>query len=377
MVERAFAIILKRIGFWSGELYRFEGRDSQTSLIPEDNGKKWLLVVGRGHYFESVKDYPIGHQSDLRKLLSNEPWRFPYRGVLLNRVERLSEQSHRVTSWVIKQDVLDSLAVRPLFIIPESVCVEAVLNGSVFVLNRLEQKVHVAVTPDGLLSSLGQGDSFFSRLGPGAALAEQDASVTSVLEGTAAIDIILQGMLVSLKKSMFQFFIGFDRERFHSYSWVNGLKLSAIIGLTYLVMTSGYLLIAKGLVDYRLGANTLKAEPAMLVRNDLNRHRSELTDYKASVTGVYPMWVAWDVLLDLVDLGVSFRAVNSNAPAVTYYMTAVRATDILRVLSEDPRVIDAEFALPVRNVGQKEQFAIKVTFREVPLNIQLEPATGG
>jgi hypothetical protein len=379
VAENLFSIMLARIGFWSGGLHDFRSNDSQTRLDPvaDDSDRKWLVVVGREHYFESVKDYPIGHVGDLKKLLKNEPWRFPYKGVRLNRVERLTDQSHRVTSWVIKQEVLGGLSARPLWILPESVCLEVLLDNSVLELDRLGKKVHVAVTADGLLSSLGQEGSFNSRLGSGWASPELGGRSSAKLEGSAAVESILLGVMRSLRSAPFQFFIGFDKEKISSYQWLNSIKLSAAIGLTYLAITTGYLLIAQAWVDFRLAASTLKSEPSMLIRKDLAGYRARVDEFTEAMQGTYPMWVAWDVLLDLKDIGVAFRAVNSTPPLVTYYLTAANATDVLAWLAKDPRVVNAEFALPVRKVGGADQFAIKITLQEAPTDSKQELINGG
>jgi hypothetical protein len=79
-----------------------------------------------------------------------------------------------------------------------------------------------------------------------------------------------------------------------------------------------------------------------------------------------PLWVAWDILMDLTEMGVVIRAVNSSPPEVTFYLTAERATNVLSWLSEDPRVASVEVTLPVRKVNEGEQFAVAVTLNNVP-----------
>jgi hypothetical protein len=360
------SFILKRAGFWSNGLYDFPSDEKRAELVSTDAAApgKWLLVVGRGHYLETSKDYPIGHLGDLKKLLKNEPWRFPYQGILLNRIERLNGQSHRVTSWVIKHEVLDSLSDKPLWVMPESACIEGLADKSAVVVERLGEKVYVAVTPDGLLSSLGQEKSFLRRLGPAANTDESGNKTISRLSGSAAIETILLGVIGSLKRFPFRFYVGFDKERLKSYPWVGSLKFSAVACLTYFAITSVYLLSASGWVDYRLSESAVEAESAMQLRAEVSRFQKRVDGFSKISEGIHPMWVAWDVLLDLQGVGASFRAVNSSAPAVTYYLTAQRATDILSWLSNDPRVLEAEFALPVRKIDGSEQFAVEVTFRQ-------------
>ena len=364
--DSILAFILKRIGYWSSGLYDVSSDDNSAGLVATNTGKpgKWLVVVGREFYFETSRDYPVGHLGDLKKLLKNEPWRFPHKGLLLNRIERLNEQSHRVTSWVIKQEVLGGLGYRPFLILPESACIEGLAIDTVVVLERLGKKVHVAVTPDGLLSSLGQEESFLRMIGPAANAYESTGKVVSRLSGAASVETILLGVITSLKRSPLSFYIGLDNEKLESFSWAGGLKLSAAICLAYLSVTSGYLLLAGGWVDYRLSMSAGEAESSMQLRAEVSRLHKQVDNFNKISEGIHPMWIAWDVLIDLEGIGASFRAINSSPPAVTFYLTAPRATDILSWLSEDSRVLEAQFSLPVRKIDGSEQFAVEVTFRQ-------------
>ena len=102
----------------------------------------------------------------------------------------------------------------------------------------------------------------------------------------------------------------------------------------------------------------------MQLRAEVSRLHKQVDNFNKISEGIHPMWIAWDVLIDLEGIGASFRAINSSPPAVTFYLTAPRATDILSWLSEDSRVLEAQFSLPVRKIDGSEQFAVEVTFRQ-------------
>jgi len=146
--------------------------------------------------------------------------------------------------------------------------------------------------------------------------------------------------------------------------------------MAYVFITSGYLQLANGWVDYRLSAGAVEAESAMQLRDEVKQMQQQVNNFNEVGKSIDPMWIAWDVLLDLEGVGASFRAVNSAPPSVTFYLTAPRATDILSWLSEDSRVLEAEFALPVRKIDGSEQFAIEVTFIQQP-EIEEEGAVSG
>ena len=360
--DTIFKKILLRVGFFSTEIYDFSTDGSQAKLVRGTAcaEKKLLVVVGRNHYFESTRDYPIGHKGDLKKLLKNEPWRFPYKGVLINRIDRLNQQSHRVTSWVIKNEVFDSLESRPLWVLPESACVEQLANEAVIELDRLGGKVYVSVSPDGLLSSLGQKELFLGRTGSSAAPKQIGQSSISKLAGSEAVECLLVGIMQALKKAPSCFYIGLDTQKPNLGTLKRSLKLSAAIGLSYLAVTTGFLFFANSWVDYKLGVSSVQAETSLEIRAKIGEYRNEIKAINYLMGDLPPLWVAWDVLLDLQDQDVTFRAVNSSADAVTYYLTAPRATDVLSWLSQDSRVASAEFSVPVRERSGMEEFAIEV-----------------
>ena len=362
--DKVFKNILKRVGFFSAEIYDFSAARSHAKLIRGAVGaeKKWLVVVGRNHYFESTRDYPIGHMGDLKKLLKNEPWRFPYKGILINRIERLNQQAHRVTSWVIKNEVFDNLESRPLWVVPESVCVEPLAHDAVVELDRLGEKVYVSVSPDGLLSSRGQKESFLGRMGSTVASQQSVPSSIMKLAGSEAIESLLVGVMQALKNSPSCFYIGLDTQKPRSYALVRSLKLSAVIAVFYLAVTTGYLSIANSWVDYTLGVSSVRAESSLEARKIIRNYRREVEAFNQLVGDLPPLWIAWDVLLDLHGRDVSFRAINSSSNSVTYYLTAPKATDVLSWLSQDSRVAAAEFAVPVREQRGMEEFAIEVSF---------------
>ena len=124
--SRLLSTALTRVGFWSGKMYDFS-LDSGAITLCENKSpdvRKWIVIIGRSQYFESQKIYPIGQSRDVKKAIRHEAWRFPYPGKHLFKILMETENSHRVSSWVIKSDIIDNFHKKPFFIVPESACVE-------------------------------------------------------------------------------------------------------------------------------------------------------------------------------------------------------------------------------------------------------------
>ena len=345
-------------------MYDFSTSPKKVKLTPSRgvDRKKLLLVVGREHYFESTRDYPIGHLRDLKSLLKNASWSFPYDGVLFNKIERLNEQSHRVTSWVIDKKILDGLGFSPIWIIPESACLECFAGESLVELDRLGKKIFVLATKDGLRSSLGNEEAFLQANVPNSKARKFIAGDGNRFDDHAAAEMLLLGIGRTFSQWVQLFFYGLRSKSLSSLSPILGLKLSAVACLCYLMITSAALLAASSWVDYRLDVSTKSAGAAMSYRAKMNDLGKRLESLNLKVKDHYPFWVTWDVLIDLDGVGVTFRSINSSANDVTYYLTAPKATDILSWLSKDARIASAEFSIPVRQSPAGEEFAVKVTF---------------
>ena len=113
-----------------------------------------------------------------------------------------------------------------------------------------------------------------------------------------------------------------------------------------------------------MGVSSVQAQSSLEARKLIGNYRREVEVFNQLVGDLPPLWIAWDVLLDLYGQDVSFRAINSSSNAVTYYLTAPKATDVLSWLMQDLRVAAAEFAVPVRENRGMEEFAIKVLFHK-------------
>lgn len=355
---------LDRIGFFCNRMHAIDhGEGSPVwALSKAKLDRQWLVILGREHYFESTRDYPIGNLNDVKNVLKNEQWRFPYRGLHLYRIERLSEQAHRITSWVVKQDALDALGYSPLYIFPESACLEYLTHQNALRHDRLGNSIFVANVADGLVSSSGQREIFMNRIGQ--TLGRQGAEDSDVnrLDGTGALEALLKGILAIFRASPSRFFTGYEKAKLQSYPWVAALKLSAVLFPVYLLITSIYLDLANRFVEYRLNDARLESENSMLVRRKIDASSQLVDQIEELFLDPAYLWVAWDILIDLESHVDDYRAVNSSLGVVTFYLSAPRAVNVLGWLSQDVRVASAEFSIPVKKVRDLEQFAVAVTF---------------
>ena len=367
--DKAILSILNKIGYMAESLYDFKVDDhNDFSLeLAVNVEKKWLIIVERGHYFESVKDYPIGDLRDLKNVLKNLSGGFPYKGQVSHKIERISDSAHRVTTWVIKQQTIDQLENRPKWLVPVSACLVSMSRTGVVALTLNGNVLYITETADGLISSLGREEDFLRSAGVMQEFPrsmDQSSVQKKVISifGGDAVATILVGLVDLFKAHPFMFFLRVEKAGIADYPWFGAVKRSIIFFVSYVLASSLYLAVSTNLIDFQLGSQTAETESALARHKKLSTYKAQALEIQNVFTEQPPSWVAWDILLDLLESGISFSAVNGKPPEVTFVAMAPRATDVLAALSSDTRVKSASFTFPVRKLRDQEQFTIKVRF---------------
>jgi hypothetical protein len=261
------------------------------------------------------------------------------------------------------------MAKKPWLLIPETACIAALSPIQTQAMRRIGRDLVVAITGDGLASNVDQSESsgpissdahrqFLEAFG----LLDQVSWEHS--DDCETHDKLLVGLWNIISTAPLRFILPVKSKSNSVYPWKNMLKLSAVLSFCYLLLTSVYLWSASVLADYRISTLTEEAEKTFDIRRDIKILKDDFTEIDATLSGVKPMWVAWDIALDLAEMGVSLRQSVSENGAVTFFVAAPKATEILSFLSKDPRIASADYAFPVRQVENEQQFAVKVTFAD-------------
>ena len=363
-------MLVGQIGFWVDGLFDFDNENRTQKLHPivDDASRKRVVIVGREYYFESFHDYPIGDARDLRRVIENEVWSFPHPGIRFTRIERLSERAHRVTNWVVKEEVLEKLAFRPWFLVPETACISALQGSEPRSYCRLDKTVYVVNTSGGVVSGV-----YRSEASPSAsedrARDRFKASIASVgvsevnwsyIDEDASPSLIYRGLFELFKTSATRFFLPLKFSNSITYPWLRALKLSVVLITSYLLISSVYLWGSVEWVNFRLHGLAIEAEKSVTTRKETEQQQLVFESIKNVVGDMRPLWVAWDVFIDLQVAGVTVMAVNSSDSEITYYAIAEKASDVLSLLMRDSRITYAEYSEPIRQQSDGQHFAVKV-----------------
>jgi len=357
------------VGFWAGQAYDLLPGDNsdQLTLKARSSKSKWVLIVGREHYYESVTEYPIGSLRDLKKALKIEPWSFPYEGVRLVQITRTTPQSHRVTNWVVKADVLDHQERRPLLMVPETACLQALAASGPVSISRLGKIVLIISSYTGIASGIESESRDDSALRfwrtQLLSLSDQphDCPVSPVEEADFASKLV-NGLTGLIKRSPLDFFVPLERAVRGSYPWRKASKMALLAGIAYLSLSSLYLVLTDEWVEHQLSAIQADSNAVQELRKDVRFMQAEVNEVAGVFSEVAPLWVTWDVVTDLLKKGVAVSRINSMDGSVTITGTAPKASEILSYLSNDVRVSEVKYAQPIRQAGQQQSFAVAVRF---------------
>lgn len=358
------------IGYWSESLYDFSVDEHATTLSAAklSGSSKWLLVVARKHYFETVKDYPVGSLSDLRGILRNEPWRYPFKGKLLLRIERLSDHSHRVTSWVIKQGVIDGLILNSWFVVPESACVHALESGKITSLDRLGSPLFISLTANGLASIEGR-ESMFSRhvnthSGDNS---EKNISLNRLTESDS-VGRILIGALSAVKQSPLGFYNGPTIYNVTSTTVSRWLKVLVSAVVVYLGAASIFIALLGYYQERDLREMSPSSEAVLKLRSAALEKKRALNSIDEALASRGQISAGWDLFIDLKAKGVIFSSVQTNSSIIEFSCSHMDATEILQYLKNDPRVADAEFSSAIQKEQGLDGFSVRIKLAMVNYN---------
>jgi hypothetical protein len=138
--------------------------------------------------------------------------------------------------------------------------------------------------------------------------------------------------------------------------------MALLAGFAYLSFSSLYVVMTDAWIDHRLSAVRTDSAAALELRKDIKFMQADVNEVATIFSEVAPLWVTWDVVIDLLNKGVTVRRVDSIDGSVTITASAAKASEVLSYLSNDARVSEVKYAQPIRQTGQLQSFAIAVRF---------------
>ena len=312
-----------------------------------------VAVLGREHYMERRKTYPVRGWRDLTRVLDLELAAAP---PTLALIGRLAQDRREVTLYELAPTALEQ-AGRSVFLVPESLLVAATLPAQrVATVDRDGLRYFVAASG---VSQVAGGAVVNARLFAIAAGMDEENPALE-LDGAQVNSRLTQG----LRKLAPQAWLRLVSPSLQLDLGLAWRPLGALAGaglLAYLLFASAYLSLGQSLRQGELEDLGPEVNSLIETHREVERLGTEQAGL-AQVLGerqvTYPVW---GILSGAWAKGASFNGLTLTDGRLTLRGSAPSATSVLEALAADKAVKEARFGAPVRQLGDREQFVITLT----------------
>lgn len=353
-------------GYYSDKLYRFkyDGAGQLCNLEHEPLHKAHWLVLARQHYFETYKDYPIASAKDLKQALKFEANDYPVTGITLQQIKRLDESSHRVTTWIIPNSLIDSLANRPILILPESYLLSKLNDYDIYCIESHSNTLFVANASNQLHSGLAtpqiSNAEMFCYM---AGVAYKESGCLLVTSQQQWLSLLQQGFKKLVLSELTGFILRGTQDAKSQYPWKHAAIAAVFGGSIYLLGTSIWLATHNSYLAQQVEQHADQVNNALTLQKEyqsqLQWQQQLLQPLKTNESYFY----AWRVMATVLQSGAKLTSMHYRDKTITLYGNAKKASDVLALIVKDEHVTQAQFTNSVRQVRNRENFSISFKFK--------------
>jgi len=313
-----------------------------------------VVVLGREHYLERRRRYPIHSQRDLDAVLKQE---LAHAAPTLTMVGEPEQDKREVAFYELRPGVLEKVG-RAVWLVPESA-----------ILSKTLPKGRVAsVDRDGFryfLASTGASQP----AGGTVASAELFALATGLdgTEGPITLDReqAAQRISAGLRALSPRDWLRLRRPAASSQARVDWRAVGTVAGIglvAYLALASGYLLLTTESRETKLGTLGPEVESLLDAQREVDALAAQREGVQKVLAGQADTHELWRIVGIAWSKGANLNAVELLDFELTLRGSARSATEVLAALDVAPGVDSARFSAPVRGAKSGgEEFAITLT----------------
>lgn len=317
-----------------------------------------VVLLGREHYVERRRRYPIASRRDLEAVLRQELSGAPPTLTLISPVR---DDRREVTFYELKPDAAAQVG-RTVWLVPESLALAATLApGEIATVARAGCRYFVAA-------------SGVSQPAGGALASAELFALASGLDAGAVTEVgehgLRERLLSGLRRlpvdAWLRLRLASQRER-QAIDWKPALTLAGAALIGYLALASGYLTLTQNVRAKALDGLGSEVESLLTAQRDVDRMLAEQQGFAAVVAQRRNTYQLWQVVSVAWGKGAELTGVELRDDQLIVRGSAPVATDVLGAVSVIPGVANARFSSPVRTGRQgREEFAISLDLGEVP-----------
>jgi len=352
-MNKVWQLLLSKICYIGDKPYCIDIENKQ--LIEADKPFGIFVILGRQHYSETTKVYPIVIKRDLKKIIDLEIMNNSH--VTFYKISDVFENKRKVVFYQLNKKVIVG---NPLLIIPETILIgcKCKLNeGLSYFLPNSEQQVFIANNNGTVVSAMAGGNIVnFERfcLSHGVRVNNEleltnDTFVTSIVSGikhlqpNALMDFRYQTKTTSILNKV-------SLEK-----WGGILAIAFTVYLTVATNVTSYLVDDKRqeLVEIRKQSNVVLKQ-----RNDINKILADYQVLKNALSVSDDGIGLWTVLSPLYEHGAKFKVIEITEEQYRIQFESSSAVNNLQLLLNNKNVKDAEFSSSVRKSATGETATI-------------------
>ena len=325
-------------------------RDLSDTLTP---GFALVLVLGREHYTERRKLYPVRGLRDLSRVLKHE---FAAAPETLWLIGPLAGDQRRVVVYAPKPGTAERIG-KALWIVPESAVLgRGLRSGAVVVVDRNGFRYHLAESGESQPAggAIPTAALFAMAIGSGEALAPE------TWDGATVRSRLLPG----LRQLPLAAWVGFFRPTarpFATVAWKRiGVVLAALV-FGYLGLASAYLAVLQTSRERALLALGPRVGQLLDAQRQIEALAAEQRALGALLDGRLETYELWRLAALAWQHGARLTGAQIADGKLTLRGSAPTATEVLAQLASAPGVREARFAAPVQHSLAGEDFAITLT----------------
>ena len=369
VIDEITRLALKRTGILTSELRGlYYDRTSQQVAYTEKNefvrASVDILILGKEHYREENRTFPVQSWQELRKILALESTANDAE-IMLYKMGDYIDGERKVVTWSCAKETFTRWGIKPLLVIPESLLLLSSRPKQLVVLSRDEQVFWFYDSQKKYLSSAKKGlivsnEMFMASAGLATDICQREVTEHDYLSTlTEQLTPILVRHLLGLKTGLRQL----QTVDWRSYAKYCGV-VSAVLFMTYFSLTSIYLkLRLSSAVDT---SQTLsgKTDSVFMIKKQLTK--IELQQQQLSEVSTIPgaPSVIWRLLSPLMQREVMITRLSYLPDGrVLLAGIASKDTEVLAFLNRDDLVETPKLNTATRTVDGKDHFNIVFKIR--------------
>lgn len=328
--------------------------DFMPAASPVD--KAWLVVVGKKHYTEWVRKYPISDLSELKKVVANESSADAFSFYQIGPVQNNQRQ---VQCWQIDA-TLAAVYPNALVWLPESVVLAADLaENQLFTIQTPTAVMFLHQQQGNVRSALQTAMLPFESLF--AASIGVNALTSQQLELSPAL------MHQGLRRLPVAALSTFWRWPVHQ-EWQGLAKATVIatasVGIAYNLLVSAWLYSQNAYFEQEKQGQQQQVGELLARQNDMQQLQELIAAQHAVLRGKAYSAHIWQLVAELLQQKAELNRLDYNDNAWVMKGKVASATALLQALQQHPLVQTAAFDSAVRRQSDMDEFSVRLVLKQ-------------